>query len=219
MTTNDGREANAAIEWLAGELITLQRWAGGDGVSLAKLHGFVNRIESVMNEEVPSLITCEEQREVEDMLDLIDRGKLTTDGMTIKKYMVRKGIDEVVASKIIRLCYLQNRFPDVIEKLDQPDSHFHGVLDSPVSTDAWYGATHYVEIADTSGHTKPMSVLSPCVPRIGEIVETHHGSPMRVIEVVYHAQPDNDPLNPHRRAVLVPTVMLEPIEDPSEGSE
>lgn len=63
------------------------------------------------------------------------------------------------------------------------------------------------------------AVRSPCVPRIGEIVEPEKGEQMEVVGVSHVMMPNDDPLDDRKRQLrtLVPHVLLKPIDDPSEA--
>lgn len=205
---------DASLGKLLAEVMLLQRWAGGDPVSLAQMFGLANSVESVLEEAKPNVISRETQDKVEDILDDVRNGRQDPDGMALKERLHSDGISETDAQTIMRLCVLENRFGDAVKTIaEAPGSTFSTVLDSPSSNHQWYGALHYLELFDESQHTPMLSVFSPCVPRIGETIETLKGSPMRVVDVRYSAQPVPDPLGGHQQRVLVPTVHLEPIDN------
>ena len=94
---------NDQAQWLSailGELLRLQRWAGGEHVSADRLYGLANGIESVMREEAErETITEREQTLVEDMLDDVDKGKQSTDAKSIKDRLYSLEVEEWKAQR------------------------------------------------------------------------------------------------------------------------
>jgi hypothetical protein len=204
---------------LLAEILRLQRWAGGHAIPADKIFGLMHGFKSVLREETDGWgITADLQDKVEDMLEDVEDGTQSTDGLAIKDRLDRDGLDETKASLIMRLCLLQSRFVEGVKKVasGRGSVFAHILLQSPPASD-WFGALHYMELVDsTEGVQKPMhAVFSASVPHVGEIVEPQRGQRMQVIEVVYVAaklgESENVP-----QAILIPYVSLKPLEDPDE---
>jgi hypothetical protein len=200
------------------ELLQIQRWAGGDGIKSARIFGLMHGIESVIKEENESFgISEETQRKVEEMLDDIDKGIQSTNGMDIKSRLHINHVKECDAKTIMKLCLLQNRFGPEIDKLiNGQGSPFHSLNRSHLPEQDWWGALHYMELVDctTDARKKLHPVFAATVPRVGEVVEPEAGSRMRVVEVEYHIVNVNDQLpSSFKHHYLVPYVLLEAIGD------
>jgi hypothetical protein len=211
-----------SIGKLLSEVLLLHRWAGGEQVSLARIHGLANNVESVLKaEERDHLITEEVQEKVEDILEDVEAGQQDTSGMAIKDRLREEDIDEMDAKTIMRQCILESRFNEGVEAIASGEgSVFSTLLDKRTRNVDWFGALHYLEIIDESGHTKQLSVFSPCVPRIGEVIETHKGTPMIVTDVSYYVQNVEDPLDGgHPQRILVPTIMARPLEATEQSTD
>jgi hypothetical protein len=193
------------------EILLLQRWAGGQTVDAARLYGLKHGFETTLNQEEESkLITEETQDHVEDMLEDVDQGRQSVDGPAIKHRLLGKRVDESDAGKVMRLCQLQSRFLDAIDKIiDGPGSVFGYLRERTAPESQWTGALHYMELVDmTEGVKKKLhAVLSPAVPRIGEVVTPESGSPMQVVDVEYLATKGTDSEG-CKQTTLIPYVYL-----------
>jgi hypothetical protein len=206
-------EKNLQNARMLAEILRLQRWAGGDSVSAGRIFGLMHGFESVLREESESVgVTAEVQRKVEDLLEDVEAGKQSVDGLAIKDRLRRDKVNESDASLVFQLCLLQSRFTEGVEKVATGSgSIFAHVIRQHSPESAWFGALHYVELCDsTEGvHKKLHGMFAPAVPRIGETVEPQRGSPMRVVNVVYVAAEQGDsegiPM-----PILIPHVILEP---------
>ena len=212
---------DANLAKVLGEVLLLHRWAGGESVPLARLYGLAHGVESVLRQEKAKTISEETQEKIEDILQEVERNQLSPDGMTIEDRLRQDEIDEIDAKIIMRLCVLQSRFGEGVEKIANSEgSAFSNVLDDRSKTVDWYGALHLIELIDESGNTKPLTVSTPFIPRIGEVVETHKGTPMIVTDVSYFVMPVKDALEgKYPQRILFPTVMMRPVEDESETPE
>jgi hypothetical protein len=203
------------------EILRLQRWAGGDSVSAARTFGLMHGIESVIRLETESFgISEETQRKVEDILDDVENGKQSTDGMSLKDRLRDDGVRESDASTVMELCRLQSRFGEAIDKIIQnAGSVFAHLASSDLPEQGWYGALHYMELVDCSeGAPKKMhAIFAAAVPRVGEFVTPQGGSQMRVAAVEHVAITigSREGLSQH---CLIPHVCLLPIDkDDYEG--
>lgn len=199
---------------LLAEILRLQRWAGGDAVPADRIFGLMHGFETVLCQERASGISEETQGKVEDLLDDVEAGKQSVDGLSIKDRLRRDGVDETHAALVMQLCLLQSRFLDGIEKLVSGQgsvfAHLRGLRLPEMN---WFGALHYMELVDCSEgvETKMHAVYAPCVPRIGEIVEPQRGSQMRVVDV-RHVVVQQGQSEGVSQAMLVPHVLLEAID-------
>ena len=132
------------------ELLRLQRWAGGESVSAARIFGLMHGVESVVKSENASFgISEETQRKVEDVLDDVDRGKQSADGMSIKDRLRNEGVEETDAAKIMELCRLQSRFGPAIKKIVNGKGSVFSHLDNKRAPEQdWFGALHYMELVE-----------------------------------------------------------------------
>jgi hypothetical protein len=198
------------------EILRIQRWAGGDRVCAARIFGLMHGIESVVRQENDSFgISEEKQRKIEDLLEDIDSGRQSTDGMAINDRLRRDGVDTNEAATIMELCRLEGRFDGAIDSLIRgKGSAFRRLERSGLPEQDWFGALHYMELIDcTKGARKQMyAVFAPTVPRVGEIVTPQRGSTMQVVGVdhVVTDQATQLGLSQH---CLVPHVLLEAIEE------
>jgi hypothetical protein len=211
------------------EVLRLQRWAGGecaDGLS-ARLFGLLHGFETILNEEIGEEETGRElgisnkvQTQVEEVLDELDGrdGDAGDFTFTFKDRMHKLKIEETDADKVMQLCLLQDRFPEVIKKIRREAEKSLGGERSIESQ--WFGSLHYLELIDvTEGVEKKMyAVMSPCVPRIGETMEPEAGSLMKVVHVRYCVSRQMDSQG-CAEAILVPYVLLEPVQQDDEDAE
>lgn len=198
------------------EVLRLQRWAGGESVSAARIFGLMNGFETELQRECEAFEISEEtQTKVEDMLEDVDKGTQPTDGMSIKERLRQDGVDETDCRRVMTLCRLQSRHIGGISKIvNGKGSPFLG-LDSPrLPEQDWFGALHYVELVDCTDDTrkKMHAVLCPTVPRVGEVVTPQQGSRMRVVAVEYDVISQGDREGVSQR-YLVPYVLLKPADD------
>jgi hypothetical protein len=125
------------------EILQLHRWAGGSAVSLETIYGLANGVESIIAEIRPKTISTKTQEAVEDVLQDVESGKQSSDGMAIKDRLQSDQINEHDASVIMRLCILQSRFGDGVEKIAKGQgSPFPSLLRSPSPVTDWAGALH-----------------------------------------------------------------------------
>ncbi len=198
------------------EILRLQRWAGGDSVSADRIFGLLHGFESTLEQESESDgISKSTQRKIEDLLEDVEHGKQSSDGMSIKDRLHRDGVDESDASRVMELCRLQSRFTEGIEQIVQSQgSVFRYLHDSRLPEHDWFGALHYMELVDVThgGRNKMYAVFAPTVPRIGEVVTPQSGSRMKVVEVehVVIAQGAQEGVLQH---YLAPHVLLEAVEE------
>ena len=142
------------------EILRLQRWAGGESVSVDRIFGLMHGFESVIRQESESFgISEETQEKVEDLLEDVEAGKQSVDGMSIKDRLRRENIDDMDAKCVMLLCRLQSRFTEGIEKIAQ--GHVFSGLQKPRSPEQdWFGALHYMELVDcTEGVHKKMHAV------------------------------------------------------------
>lgn len=178
---------------LLAEVLRIHHWAGGDQESLARAYGLANGFESVINEELESFgISEETQSKVEDILEEIDEDEGLAGGMSLKSRLREADVEEPDAGIVMRLCYLQGRHVDAIDKIaTSPDSIFPRVNQPELPELSWSGATVYMELIDCSGGAKNKmnAIFAPCVPRIGEAVTLEDGRTLRVVDVRYAMAP------------------------------
>jgi len=208
------REVTLVAKLLA-EVLRVQRWAGGDAVSAARIHGLLHGFESVLNEEIESFGISEEvQDKVETMLEDVESGKQATDGLAIKDRLRHDNVDETDAARVLELCRLQERFPEEIDALTGLGSIFPGVSKLRQPEQNWFGALHYMELVDCTEdvHKKLHAVFAASVPRIGEVVTPENGTAMEVVAVEYSivSQGEHESVS---QPILVPFIYLEAIED------
>lgn len=203
------------------EVLMLHRWAGEGPGSLARIYGLSHGVESVIEEEKQRCISEGTQDKIEDMLEDVEQGKQSANGTAIKDRLRREGIDERDARVIMRLCALQGRFGEGVEKIASGGgSAFSSLLSDRSSCADWSGAIHQVELIDESENTKSFVVSTPFIPRVGEVIETHKGSPMVVTDVSYFVLPVEDNLaGRHPQRTLQPQVMMRPLEATEESGE
>lgn len=198
------------------ELLRIQRWAGGDSVSAGRIFGLMHGVETVVKRENASFgISESTQRKVEDVLEDVDRGKQSADGMSIKDRLRRDGVDETDAAKIMELCRLQSRFGPAIKKIVNGQGSVFSYLDNKrVPEQDWFGALHYMELVECleDSRNKLHPIFAASVPRVGEVVYPHRGSAMRVVGVEYEIAPQSRELGLSHH-YLVPSVLLEAIPD------
>jgi len=204
---------------MLGELLVMQRWAGGDHVSESRIFGLLKGFESALNAEQDAVrkhgISAETQDRVEDLLQEIDDGTQATNPMSVKAWLHAAQIEEDVAEDVMQLCLLESRFPDVIDRLaSEPGSPFAGLMtkDFPPNRN-WFGSLHYIELFDAE-QNKLHAVFAPAIPREGEYIQPEGGEIMRVVEVVHIVAKigDNAP-------ILVPHVYLESDDDDVDGDD
>ena len=139
--------------------------------------------------------------------------------MSIKDWLASEKIEEEVAYNIFRLCQLQERFPDAIERIaNGKGASFQGLKElERLPNSDWFGSLHYLELVDGSGEAekKLYAVFSPCVPRVGEFVDPEGGQSMEVAEVSYQVVTFGGDTS---RRILVPFVYLEAVNE-VEGEE
>jgi hypothetical protein len=207
---------------LLAEILRLQRWAGGQPDRGAdRVFGLTHGFETVIQQEKQIGISEETQRHVEDILQDVDSGEQSTDGMAMKDRLYEKGISEPDAATVMQLCRLQNRFDEAVEKVASGEGSRFGSLKSGAAPEAqWLGALHYIELVDgTDGAKKKLhAVYAACVPRVGELVKPEKGSLMEVINVSHVAsrQLDSDG---NAQVVLTPYVTLKAIDDDDDDAD
>lgn len=188
---------------LLAEVLRLQRWAGGESVSAARIFGLLNGFESVIDEETESFgVSRKTQSAAEDIMDELDSGKPVT-GMELKDRIRQAGIDETDFDRVVELCRLEERFPDALKALD--DAGLCGAETPPEQE--WLGSLHYMELHLTSGGIgKQHSVFAATIPRVGEMVsafdENDRSIELRVVEVT-HVLSDQ----PNGMQILIPHVV------------
>ncbi|MCA9252042.1 MAG: hypothetical protein KDA54_13005 [Phycisphaerales bacterium] len=204
-------ESQIPLPIILAELLRIQRWAGGDGVSAGRILGLMHGFESVIRQENKSFGIAEEtQRKVEDLLEDVDHDKQSSDGMAIKDRLLRDGVDETNAATIMELCRLQGRFGPAIDKVVHGKGSTFGHLRQSRSPEQdWFGSLHYMELFDCTedARKKMYAVYAPTVPRVGEIVSPQSGSTMRVIGVD-HVVIDQGQQQGLPQHYLVPHVLL-----------
>ena len=152
---------------LLAEILRIQRWAGGESVSADRIFGLMHGFETVLREEAEGFgISAETQEKVEDLLDDVEAGKQSTDGMSIKDRLHADGVNENDAAKVMTLYRLEDRFIDGIEKIAQGNV-FPGLKRPKLPEQGWRGALHYMELVDcTEGaYTKLHAAFAPALPR------------------------------------------------------
>lgn len=196
------------------EVVRLQRWAGGDAVSAARLFGLLHGFESVLDEERESAIGRATQDKVERMLEDVEMGKQSPDNLAIKGRLHQTKVSESDAGRIMQLCLLQSRLIEGIRKIaEAPGSRFTSLLRYFSEECEWRGALHYVELYDTTdgARRKLHGAFTAAIPREGEIVTPERGSPMRVVAVEYVVgKLDEKGESPY--LLLMPHVILEAID-------
>ena len=204
------------------DILHLHRWAGGDQVDLATIFGLAKGIESVIRETLPEEdgISSETQRKIEDILDDVDRGKQSTDSISLKNRLHREGISDTDAITIMRLCILQRRFTSAIKKISEgPGGTFESIFMEKTETSNWDGAKIYMELVleTDEGRLETIPTFAPCLPRVGETIDLSYlfdkkagEMRMEVVGIGYDAHRMKDPLDQHPMAQLVPYVILEP---------
>ena len=196
------------------ELLRLQRWAGGESVSAARIFGLMHGFETVIREESEGFgVTEETQEKVEDLLEEVENGKQPVSGRSIKDRLRREKIKDSDAKRVMLLCLLQSRFTEAVEKIAKARV-FAGLKAPRLPEQDWFGALHYMELVDCTKdvHKKLHAVLAPAIPRVGEIVTPQNGSQMRVVEVEHVAITQGESegiLQPS----LVPHIYLEAIDE------
>lgn len=206
-----------ALGRVLGELLVLQRWAGGDSVSAARIYGLMNGFETAVDSELEQLhsdgISEKTQDRIEDLLQEIDQG--TTHPSAVKNWLRDAEIDEQVACCVMRLCQLESRFPDVVDRIcrESGEPFCHIGRRQVLPNADWFGSLHYMELVDCSGESekKLHAAFSPCVPRVGELVEPEGGQLMRVVDVQHVVSTNQD--RPLTAPILVPHVCLEPVDE------
>ena len=201
---------------LLAEVLRLQRWAGGEFVPPHRIFGLMHGFESVIDQEEEAKgVSSETQESVEKLLEDVEAGKQSTDGPSVKDRLRREHIDESQAALVMRLCLLQSRFIEGVKAIASGlGSVFHSVVCHRQPESDWFGALHYVELVDsTEGAAKKMhAVFSPCVPRVGEIVEPQSGQLMEVVNVVYVTVMQGEHAG-IPQPILVPHVTLRSLEE------
>ncbi len=204
-------ESQVPLRIILAELLRIQRWAGGEGVSAGRIFGLMHGIESVIRQENESFgIDEETQRKVENLLEDVDHDKQSSDGTAIKDRFQRDGVDEADAATIMELCRLQGRFGPAIDKIVKGKGSTFSRLDQLRSPEQdWFGSLHYMELIDCTEdvHKEMHAVYAPAVPRVGEIVTPQKGAPMRVIGVD-HVVTDQGRQQGLSQQLLVPHVFL-----------
>ena len=201
------------------ELLRIQRWAGGESISAATVFGLLRGFETVLATETPAGVSETTQEAAEDVLVDVDHGRQSTDGPSLKSRLRNDNIDETTFGDVMRLCVLQSRFVDTVQKIvDGQGSVFRHVLPVKIPEHDWLGALHYMEIVDESNNTKMHAAYTSCVPRIGEIIEPQRGSRMRVVDVA-HLAVNQGEWGTAQPLVLVPHVHVQPVDDDSEHDD
>ena len=200
-------EENRNTGRLLAEILRLQRWAGGEAVSAARIFGLMHGFESVLEEEQSRVVSRQTQDAVEDVLEDVEAGKQSVDGNSIKTRLRQSGVRESDAALVMQLCWLQNRFTDAVEKIAQaPGSPFRQLLRQRSDERNWHGALHYLELFDSAGK-RLHAAFSPCVPRVGDVVRPQRGPRMKVAAVEHVAVSLRDASGP-RDVLLIPHVKL-----------
>jgi len=204
---------------LLAEVLRIQRWAGGDHIPADQIFGLMHGFESAYRDGDSFGVSIEVQRKVENILQDVEFGRQSTDGMSIKDRLYEEEIDETVAGQVMELCRLQSRWLDGINKIVEGQGSVFAYLKARHPVQGWFGALHYMELMDcTEGsHKKLHAVYAPTVPRVGEIVTPENGSPMQVVGVEYIVVEDGEDEG-IKQPYLVPYVLLE-ADDEDEGEE
>jgi hypothetical protein len=206
---------NRVIGRLLAEVLRLQRWAGGDSVSAARVFGLMHGFESALEEDQKSGITRVTQDKVEDLLEDVDAGKQSVSSRAIKDRLRKAGVSESDAKLVMQLCRLQGRFADTVEKIaKESGSRFRPLLRWKAEERDWHGALHYLELFDsTEGARKKLhAAFSPCIPRVGDIIKPERGSRMKVV-AVEHVAISQTKKETGAVVLLIPYVMLKAIRE------
>jgi len=198
---------------LRGEILMLQRWAGGEAVPAVRLFGLLNGFETIIRAEGIVGISKETQDRVEDLLEVVDRGEQPTDPVHVASRLGSVGVSSTDAATVMQLCRLQDRFLNAIDRIASAPGSKFSYLNSKIGAEAqWTGPLHYMEIVEESVAGKLVAVHAPSVPRPGEIIEQMSGPDMEVIAVSHLLvqQPDSAG---KKRNVLVPHVIVKQLED------
>ncbi len=198
---------------LLAELLRLHRWAGDDTIPAARIFGLLNGFQSVLEQEEnrPS-ISKAKQKKIEKLLDDVERKLQPADGLSIKERLRRDKVSESEASLVMEFLALEHRFEEGLKLISESAGALFPSLTEGTES-LWDGALHWVELVDgTAGReNKLYALLSPCVPRVGEIVEPERGSLMEVIQV-RHVIARRKGGGKSFPPVLIPHVVLKPIE-------
>jgi hypothetical protein len=211
MTTEEGQLARVLAE-----LLRIQRWAGGEAVSAARIFGLQHGVESVLRQDEESFgIDNDTQDKVEQMLEDVEAHKQSADGIAIADRLRREGVSETHASRVMSLCRLQSRFLDGIRLVASgTGSNYRWLLQPENVTTGWRGAVHYMELVDTSEGVRKThhAVWAPAVPRVGEYVTPQGGPRMKVVAVehVVITEAMSEGCEQH---CLVPQIVLQADED------
>lgn len=196
------------------EVRLLQRWGGGDAVDRGRIFGLLHGFETALRQELEGEGISEDlQDRAEKVFEKIDEATVAPSSMIIKQWLREAGVPEHIAAKAMHNCVLDGRFVDTADKLHRPMHSRDGAVETQALT-----ANLYIELVDASGGGKPRAAFCAAVPRIGELIRPEAGSPMRVIDVEYHARQDNDSLGVPR-TVLVPNVLLAPHDEVEDLDE
>nr|WP_123784771.1 hypothetical protein [Pirellula staleyi] len=194
------------------EVLRLQRWAGGEHVPADRIFGLMNGFESVVDQESESFgISRDTQDKVENLLEDVEYGTQSTDGMAIKDRLRRDHVAESDAGRVMQLCRLQSRFVDSVNAIaNGVGSVFAYITRRRQPEQNWFGSLHYIELVDcTEGVRKKLhAVFAPAIPRVGEYVTPENGPAMRVVGVdhVVASQGDDESVVHN---ILIPHVLLE----------
>lgn len=213
------RRLSAQTGRILAEVLRIQRWAGGDSVSAARIFGLMNGFESTLRREAErGVITEATQEKVEDILEEIEGGEQSPTWMWVKGRLHSAGIDESDARAVMELCRLEGRFVDALDQIHKATGGHEGhAPDLPEHQ--WFGSLHYVELVDFSGdNRKPLhAVFAPSVPAVGDSITPQGGETMVVVDVdhVVISQGEEGEKVVH---YLVPHVLLKPLQE-VEGDE
>ena len=170
------------------EVLRLQRWAAGESIDAATIFGLEHGVESVIDRlfECRDWLDRDTQERAEDIIEAVEAGSQSTDGMSIKNRLQTDQIDESDFSSVLKLLLLEGRFTDgVTAIIEGRGSVFAGIKQSRPSEQQWRGNLHYIELVDCSSGEKMKlhAVYASAVPCVGDTVTPEGGQQMRVIEV------------------------------------
>lgn len=212
-------EREFATSRLLAEILRLQRWIGGETVQVERIYGLFHGFECEIRKERESFGISDDIRDkVEDMLEDVEADRQAIDGISIKDRLRNDGIEETAALKVMTYCLLGSRFAEAIDKIaSAKGSVFRSANKPNLPEQQWLGATQYMELIDcTKGARKKMhSVWAASIPREGELVTPQHGSTMVVVGVEHVIASQDEGLS-ISRPILIPHILLEPIDDTLE---
>lgn len=197
------------------EIVRLQRWAGGDAVDPSRIFGLMHGFESVISEEVASFgVSAADEEKIRDLLEAIEDGRQSPEGMHIKSQLRELKVDESTARNVMEYFWLGNEYGEALDQIANAKGSFASFKDNRQPEDDWFGSLHYCELVDTTegAHRKLHAVFTAAVPQVGDFVTPQNGPSMRVVSVDYVVATPDDRRG-SKQAILIPHVMLEAIED------